>query len=610
MRQDSPFRTRHMSSSVVTHGELVKLSTAHDESERIAILAKIILNEFDHYFFSSRYMPNLAKQAFEQRDWGWSLELSQNRIAIYSLTIAKLAPQLAKSYPDIIDNDDIWRRLEDAYYRKIADRYEADLALAFLHSVRRKILQDLWRRVEYSFGEAESVGVGRSRKVTVTFPGCAEVSSGLAGEVLKVADLATNFRDFAGDAIRVADRLNHVLGLDGFTGAAIRRIEMVDSGFFRNRGAYLIGRIELEDDSFLPLAIALLNEKGGIFVDAVLVTTPEIHNLFSSTLANFHVTCPHYHELSRFLHTLTPKRPLGLTYSTIGFNHVGKVAVIHELEDQLKASGERLGEAVGFPGTVAIGFSAPGSAYVLKVIRNKPTANYKWGTFDGVDTVLAKYRVVHEINRTGSMLDNIIYTNLALDRDWFADGLIEELLTEASDAVSLSGAHVLFKYLIVQRKMVPLPVFLETACREDARAAVINLGVCIKNNAATNVFNKDLDGRNYGVNPYQKVFLFDYDALERLTDIKIRTNLDRFDGEEDVPDWVFEEGYVFLPEEIEAGLRIHDRSLRRLFRRVHSDLFTTAYWQGLQNDLRAGKVPHVSTYPDDKRLIRSNTKGR
>ena len=52
--------------------------------------------------------------------------------------------------------------------------------------------------------------------------------------------------------------------------------------------------------------------------------------------------------------------------------------------------------------------SSPSSAYNLKVIRDHPTVEYKWGESYGVDGVLAKYSQVHEITRTGSMLDNVV----------------------------------------------------------------------------------------------------------------------------------------------------------------------------------------------------------
>jgi len=43
-----------------------------------------------------------------------------------------------------------------------------------------------------------------------------------------------------------------------------------------------------------------------------------------------------------------------------------------------------------------------------------------------------KYREVHEINRAGSMLDNVMYFNLRLDRDLFDPALLEEICRETA----------------------------------------------------------------------------------------------------------------------------------------------------------------------------------
>jgi isocitrate dehydrogenase kinase/phosphatase len=299
-----------------------------------------------------------------------------------------------------------------------------------------------------------------------------------------------------------------------------------------------------------------------------------------------------------------PQRPLGLHYSTIGYHHVGKVAVMTELKRELTGTGEVLDTAPGFHGTVAIGFTAPNSAYILKVIRDHPTDGYKWGAFAGVDAVLNKYKWVHEIDRTGSMLDNILYYNLKLDKSWFAPKLLEQLQRAASNALQVQDTAVVFKYLIVQRRLTPLSVFLENASEAEAEQAIVNLGYCIKNNAAANIFNKDYDARNYGVSRYRKVYLYDYDALEPFTEEKVRSNVDRYDGEEDIPDWYFEDGVIFLPEETESGLRIHNRSLRRRFREAHGDLMTTEYWINLQKSLMAGQLPGIRTYPENCDLVR------
>jgi len=276
--------------------------------------------------------------------------------------------------------------------------------------------------------------------------------------------------------------------------------------------------------------------------------------------------------------------------------------VMNEMEEEWEQFGETMSVAPGTPGTVAIGFCMPDSAYVLKVVRDKPTEGYKWGEFSGVESVLRKYNQVHEINRTDSMLDSIVYYNFRLRVDWFASDLKELLLEQAGGSVRVDDQDLVFKYLIVQRKLTPLPIYLETASQKQKETVMVNLGYCIRNNAAGNIFNRDLDARNYGVSSMSKVYLFDYDAIEPLTEIKVRTNLDRIDGEEDIPDWYFEDGVIFLPEELTTGLCLPFRELRRLFSEEHKDLHTVTYWESIQKDLNNDIVPFVSVYPDSERL--------
>ena len=590
-----------MQSAATQAGDYPRLiAEAKSRSDKVALTADWILQEFATYYSESRHIPELAKQAFEERDHATSLALSKRRLALYSFGISELGLRLRETFPQVVKDAELWNEVEEGFLRIIHGRYEADLAFAFINSVKRKIHQGEWEPVEYSFRKADDAIADYSGEIYRRYPGAAAASRETILDILDIPGFSTPYRNRSRDAALVAQRLSEELAQR--SAPAINRLEMINAGFYRNRGGYIVGRVVMEDKSVTPLIIALLNDQDGIYVDAVLSSEADAHNIFSSTLANFHVTNNYYHELSEFLQSIMPKRPLGLHYSTIGFNHVGKVAVMNELRDELISSNDVLDTAVGFRGTVAIGFSAPNSAYNLKVIRDKPTANYKWGTFDGIESVMGKYGQVHEINRTGSMLDNIIYYNLKLDRSWFAPALLDELLVEASETVSLRGDAVILKYLIVQRRMTPLPVFLETATQSEAETAIINLGDCIKNNAAANIFNKDLDARNYGVSRFIKIYLFDYDALEPFTDVKIRSNEDRVDGEEEPPDWYFEDGVIFLPEEIEAGLMIPNRQLRRLFRDVHGDLLTTDYWQNIQDDLRAGKVPSVRIYPKNKEL--------
>ncbi len=594
---------RDVETEAIARAALAEVPHTRDREVKARMLADAIIAVFDHYYYRSRRIPYAARRAFEHRNWPEVPILSHDRLAIYGRCLDSFVPFLKAVWPDVPDARGYWVEIEAKVLETIRHRYEADLAFAWLRSVRRGVTPGEWTPVAYAGSGIRSSHPPDDSAISKLFSCEGEVDTVTALSLLEMVGFSAPFRDLPGDARLLADEINAALAREGGGEPGEISIRMVDAGFFRNRGCYLIGRIQYSRAA-IPLAIALLNEPSGIYVDAVLFDSDELQFVFSSSLANLHVTSERYHELAYSLHRLMPKRPLGLHYATIGFNHVGKVAVIGDLREERRRSGERMAFAAGARGTVAIGFTMPSSRYVLKVVRDRAAVGYKWGVYPGRDAVLEKYRLVHEIDRAGSMLDNVMYERLRIDTAWFESDLIEELLAAAGGTVKLETGHITFEHVIVQMKMIPLPVYLASASRETAEKAIEQLGTCIRNNAAANIFNRDLDARNYGVGPIGKIYLYDYDAVEPLTDIKIRTNVGRVDGEEDVPDWVFESGTIFLPEEMLVGLRIEDPHLRRYFKTVNGDLLGVDYWDGMQRALLAGHVPKVRTYPETRRLRR------
>ena len=580
-------------------GYAARIAAAPSESARVGLTAAWILAAFDEFYAEFLQLTWAAKSAFESRDHAAAVGNARHRLGLYNASVYPLADELRSAFPQLKEHGPLWREVEAVYRAAVDGRYEADAALAFLHSAQRRVHHGEWKPVEYGFRGSHRV-VPPADAVADYFPCSWPVAPLVIQRVLQVAGLAIPFRDPQRDAELIARRLNDVLAER--SGGGLRAIEMLRAGFFRNRGVYLVGRLVLKGAELRPCVIALGHTPEGLRAEALLHMVSHVHNLCSSTEAPFHVTNRHYHELAGFLHSIMPRRPLGLHYSTIGYYHFSKVAVMNEVRRRLVHERESLAVAPGSPGTVTIAFTSPQLDYVLKVIRDRPTSGYKWDYFEGVDAVLAKYKRVHEINRTGSMLDNIVYYNLRLEHAWFEPALAQELLQAAGDSVQRQGRALVFRYLIAQRKLTPLNVFLETAPAHKAERAIVNLGFCIRNNAAANVFNKDFDARNYGVSRYLKIYLYDYDAVEALTEVKVRTNRDRCEGEEEVPGWFFEPGVVFLPEEIEAGLRVPSRALRRAFRAAHPELMTVEYWEALQQSLRAGEVPGIHTFPESCQL--------
>ena len=568
------------------------IASARDDG-RIAATARLILAIFDDFYAQLCEYPFRAKLAFETMDTHASIEISHQRLGLYSRYISEHGPRIVAAFPALANNEAIWDTLDRLFVAMIVDRYEADIAFSFAHSLRRNIDHGLWKPVAYSFPPPSKRRAHSMAAVHRRLPVKAHIDVDLVLTALQIPHLAVPFRDLQGDACRILDRLHDALP----TGASPSALDVVEAGFFRDRTAFIVGRWVMPDGAFVPFVVSLLNSPEGVYVDAVLHQVSDIHDLFSSALANFHVTTRLYYQTCVFLFSIMPRRPLGHHYSTIGYNHVGKVVILNEIIENVRSSGQQLSRSPGAPGTVALGFTFDACSYHLKVIRDRPTASYKWGAFPGVAAVIEKYRVVHEINRAGSMLDNVMYFNLRLDRDLFEPGLLEELVREAPGSVQVEGEGVFIRSLIVQLKIIPLPVYLQAADEAAIRAVIASLGHCIRNNAATDIFNKDLDSRNYGVGRYGRVFLFDYDAVEKLTDVKIRTNSDREPGEEAVPDWYFEDGVIFLPEELEYGMQLKNDFARRCFRQQNADLLGVDYWERVQQTLQRGEVPELRMYP-------------
>jgi isocitrate dehydrogenase kinase/phosphatase len=582
-----------------------RLAAGTDDASRIVATAQLILAIFDDFYSLLCEYPYRAKCAFELMDPHASIRISKERLELYSRYIAEHGPRVLVAFPALSDDATLWEAIDRLFVAMIVDRYEADTAFSFAHSLRRNICQEVWRPVAYSFPPPSKLRAFSMASVHRRLPISSGVDAELIASFLRVPGFSVPFRDLEGDSQRILERVDSLLHGPA-AGPAPLALDVVEAGFFRDRSAFVVGRWQMGDDSIVPFVVALQNSSQGIYAAAVLHRAADIHGLFSSALANFHVTTRLYYQTCVFLYSLMPRRPLGHHYSTIGFNHVGKVAILNEITEQIRASGQRFRRSPGAAGTVALGFTFETCSYHLKVIRDRPTTSYKWGAYPGVATVIEKYRLVHEINRAGSMLDNVMYFNLRLERDMFDPDFLEELCRESAETVHVDGDGVMLRTLIVQLKIIPLPVFLENASESETREVIVNLGQCIRNNAATNIFNRDLDSRNYGVGRYGRVFLFDYDAVEQLTDVKIRTNADREPGEETVPDWFFEEGVIFLPEELQHGMQLMNRYARNCFRDENLDLLGAPYWEGVQRMLLRGEVPELQMYPDACKLGAEN----
>jgi isocitrate dehydrogenase kinase/phosphatase len=70
----------------------------------------------------------------------------------------------------------------------------------------------------------------------------------------------------------------------------------------------------------------------------------------------------------------------------------------------------------------------------------------------------------------------------------------------------------------VERKMVPLNIYLEQVRPDEAERAVIDFGHAIREMAMSNIFPGDLLIKNFGVTSEERVVFYDYDEIVPLVD--------------------------------------------------------------------------------------------
>jgi isocitrate dehydrogenase kinase/phosphatase len=195
------------------------------------------------------------------------------------------------------------------------------------------------------------------------------------------------------------------------------------------------------------------------------------------------------------------------------------------------------------------------------------------------------------------------FQHLEFHRSRFSPEVLDELLAEAGGTVRLEGDSVVISHVYVERRVVPLDVYVREAARPAAADAVVDFGQSIKDMASTNIFPGDLLPKNFGVTRHGRVVFYDYDELSALTDVSFRelpTPRDEIEELGSEPWFPVGDDDVF-PEEHQAFLGLPP-DLRHVFFEHHADLFGVTAWRAIQERLEAGELIEVFPYRQDARL--------
>jgi isocitrate dehydrogenase kinase/phosphatase len=296
---------------------------------------------------------------------------------------------------------------------------------------------------------------------------------------------------------------------------------------------------------------------------------------------------------------LMPGKPRSEIYNAIGLQKQGKNIFYRDFLYHLRHSTDHFRVAPGIKGMVMLVFDLPSFPFVFKVIRDwypppKDTSR---------EQIMGKYLLVKTHDRVGRMADTLEYSNVAFPRARFEPALIEELERTCASVVEVGDDVIVIKHLYIERRMIPLNIYLADATQEQMEQAVVEYGHAIKDLVAANIFPGDMLWKNFGVTRHGKVVFYDYDEIEYLTDCNFRRVPEARNEEDEMSGevWYPVGPKDVFPETFAPFLLGNDR-VREVFMRHHADLLDAAFWQGHKERIAAGHVHDVFPYDESKRF--------
>lgn len=567
-------------------------------------IARAMLDGFNRHYRLFRETSAAAKQRFERADWHGQQRAQRERIEYYDLRVAETVQRLRDEFHVAELSMNTWQQVKLHYIGLLTDHRQPELAETFFNSVTAKLLHRSYFNNDFIFVRPaisteylESDEPGTRPTYRAYYPTHGTLSE-TWHRIVHNFQLDVPFEDLDRDVESVLQAMLSELG--GFRPRANFQIQVLSSLFYRNKGAYLVGKI-INGFNETPFALPILHgERGqGLVIDAALFGEDDLLMLFSFARAYFMVDMEVPSACVQFLRSMMPHKDRSELYSALGLQKQGKNMFYRDFLAHLRYSSDKFRIAPGIKGMVMLVFDLPSFPYVFKVIKDyyppqKETTR---------EQIKAKYLLVKQHDRVGRMADTLEYSSVAFPRHRFEDELVAELRRFCGSLLEEDGDMLIIHHLYIERRMIPLNIFLQEAPPDQVAHAVVEYGNAIKDLVAANIFPGDMLWKNFGVTRHGKVVFYDYDEIEYVTDCNFRrvppprNEEDEMSGEI----WYSVGPRDVFPETFGPFL-LGNPAVREVFMAHHADLLDAAFWQTHKERIAAGHVHDVFPYEPSKRF--------
>jgi len=565
-----------------------------ETDQRKERFARTILNGFEAFFAEFQNITLAARTRFENADWHGLQESSRRRIDLRKQKTSEIIQYVEVIAGEHLKDFEFWHEVRAIYSRMIEGHNNFEIAETFYNSVFCAVFKHRKIRNDYAFvfsphGDMPPADVSAVYQSYFLQDSLDAIWTRLLEDYAFDIPYENLQRDVA-NIMKVVDvYLRKEIDLS--TGDV--RFEVLDRHFFRNKGAYIVGRIVSGEES-MPFVLPVLhNENGAVYVDTVLFGADKLSVVFSFTRSYFLVDARIPSAYVLFLQQLMPAKPISEIYSAMGYNKHGKTYYHRCAYRHMTSTTDQFIIAPGIKGMVMSVFTLPSYDFVFKIIKDRFTPPKDMTR----EQVKEKYSLVKRWDRAGRMADTQEFTNLAFARERFSDELMDELYKVAPSLIDEHGKALIIRHVYVERRMTPLNLDLQNCSVKQLRDVMDEYGNAIKQLAAANIFPGDMLLKNFGVTRHGRVVFYDYDEIQPLTECNFRKIPPPRNEEEEFSDqpWYSVGPNDIFPEEFPLFFSGNQRA-RKVFDEIHSDIYQASFWQQLQEQVRSGYVESFFPY--------------
>ena len=256
-------------------------------------VAQALLEGFNKHYRLFREASRAAKGRFEDADWHGQQRGQRERIEFYDRRVDEAVERLQKEFDIGHLSMDSWQQAKLHYIGLLTNHHQPELAETFFNSVTTKILHRSYFNNDFIFVRPaiSTEYIENDEPASLpTYRAYYPTRDTLRDTLLRIVtnfQLKNDFEDLGRDVDQV------LAALRAHTGEVRLRtnyqIQVLSSLFFRNKGAYVVGKI-VNGFSETPFALPILHTSGRrLLIDIALFGEDDLLMLFSFARAYFMV---------------------------------------------------------------------------------------------------------------------------------------------------------------------------------------------------------------------------------------------------------------------------------------------------------------------------------